>query len=382
MLSNAKIITASSFGAMFFLGVGTAVIGAASRNIGLTPQQIGLLIAVQNLGFILSVTVAGTLADTFSKTKLMFWASLILAVSFYLFYIRGVFLLNILIMAGIGIGIGGYEGVTDAMLLDIHDRRESLFITINHFFVTFGALLITVYLIYLQMDWRKSIVQSAAVVFLLALVFAFSRVPSKGAVEADLMARLRFLLHQKPVLILFVLAACAVGIELATMGILTTYLMDLRDFDQTTSKLGLVTFLSGIACGRLFLGFIVPKARLLNTIVVLFGLVALSSGALYYVHVGNGATYGALFLTGLAISVLLPLIISLAGIRYGASKGMVMGVVKLGIPAGGILVPLFLSMLSRYASFEVALLLFPAIGLCGFGLLLVSRKAFQPSPTH
>ncbi|MEE8540281.1 MAG: MFS transporter [Desulfobacterales bacterium] len=87
MLSSAKMITASSFGAMFFLGVGTAVIGAASKNIGLTPQQIGLLIAVQNLGFILSVTVAGTLADTFSKTKLMFGTSLILAVSFYLFYI-------------------------------------------------------------------------------------------------------------------------------------------------------------------------------------------------------------------------------------------------------------------------------------------------------
>ncbi len=382
MLGSAKMITASSFGAMFFLGVGTAVIGAASKNIGLTPQQIGLLIAVQNLGFILSVTVAGILADTFSKTKLMFWASLILAASFYLFYIRGAFLFNILVMAGIGIGIGGYEGVTDAMLLDIHDRRESLFITINHFFVTFGALLITVYLIFLQMDWRKSIVQSAAVVFLLALVFAFSRVPIKGTVEANLMARLRFLSHQKPVLILFVLAACAVGIELATMGILTTYLMDLRDFDQTTSKLGLVTFLSGIACGRLFLGFIVRKSRLINTIMVLFGLVALSNAALYFVRVGNGATYGALFLTGLAISVLLPLIISLAGIRYGASKGMVMGVVKLGIPAGGILVPLLFSMLSRYASFEVALLLFPAIGLCGLGLLMVSRKALQPSPPH
>jgi len=158
--------------------------------------------------------------------------------------------------------------------------------------------------------------------------------------------------------------------------------MDLRDFDQTTSKLGLITFLSGIACGRLFLGFIARKARLLNTIVFLFGLVALSSAALYFVRLGNGATYGALFLTGLAISVLFPLIISLAGIRYGASKGMVMGVVKLGIPAGGILVPLLLSMLSRFASFEVALLLFPAIGLCGLGLVLVSRKRLQPSLSH
>ena len=55
MIRNRKILTMSSFAAMFFLGVGSAIIGAASRNIGLSPDQIGLLLAIQNVGFILSV---------------------------------------------------------------------------------------------------------------------------------------------------------------------------------------------------------------------------------------------------------------------------------------------------------------------------------------
>lgn len=78
MIQNVKIITASSFLAMFFLGVGSTIIGAASKNIGLTPHQIGLLIAIQNVGFIFSVIVSGMLADRFSKTKLMFMSSFIL----------------------------------------------------------------------------------------------------------------------------------------------------------------------------------------------------------------------------------------------------------------------------------------------------------------
>ena len=35
---------------MFFLGIVIAVVGAAARNIGLEPAQIGLLVSAQNLG--------------------------------------------------------------------------------------------------------------------------------------------------------------------------------------------------------------------------------------------------------------------------------------------------------------------------------------------
>jgi hypothetical protein len=44
MTGNKNLLTMSSFTAMFLLGVGTAVIGTASRNIGLSPDQIGLLL--------------------------------------------------------------------------------------------------------------------------------------------------------------------------------------------------------------------------------------------------------------------------------------------------------------------------------------------------
>ena len=266
MIRSRNILTLSSFTAMFFLGVGSAVIGAASRNIGLSPDQIGLLLASQNIGFILAVITVGTLADSTDKARLMFAASLIIAVSFFFFYLKDAFILNLGIMLIIGVGIGGYEGAADAMLLDIHARRQSLFISVNHFFVTFGELMIVIYLIFLQMNWRQSMVQSAAAVLVLAIIFGLSRVPPRKMMTENFRKRLAFIAKQRPVLVLFLMASCAVGIELALIGMITSLLMEFYGFDQVTSKLGLVAFLAGIAAGRLVLGVLARKSQLLKYI--------------------------------------------------------------------------------------------------------------------
>ena len=374
MIRNRNILTMSSFTAMFFLGVGSAIIGAASRNIGLSPYQIGLLLATQNIGFILSVITVGTLADSTDKARLMFAASLIIAVSFFFFYLKDTFILNLGIMLIIGVGIGGYEGAADAMLLDIHARRQSLFISVNHFFVTFGELMIVIYLIFLQMNWRVSMVQSAVAVLVLAIIFGFSRVPPRKMMAENFRKRLGFIAKQRPVLVLFLMASCAVGIELALIGIITSLLMEFYGFDQVTSKLGLVAFLSGIAAGRLVLGVLARKSQLLNYIIALFALTAAVISFLLFASPGTVMAYILLIVSGATISVIFPLIIALTGLKYPDMSGMVMGIIKLGIPVGGIVVPLMLSLLVQATSFKTALVLFPLIGVVGFMLALSHRK--------
>ena len=375
MIRNRNILTMSSFAAMFFLGVGAAIIGAASRNIGLSPFQIGLLLATQNIGFIVSVITAGTLADSADKARLLFAASLITAVSFFFFYLNDSFILNLGIMLIIGVGIGGYEGAADAMLLDIHKRRESLFITVNHFFVTFGGLMIVIYLIFLQMDWRKSMVQSAVAVLVLAVIFGLSRVPPRKVVTTESFGkRLAFIGKQRPVLVLFLMASCAVGIEASLIGIITTLLMEFYGFDQVTSKLGLVAFLAGIATGRIVLGVLARESQLLKYILALFALTAIVLSFLLFASPGTVMAYILLVVSGATISVLFPLTIALAGLKYPEMSGMVMGIIKLGIPVGGIVVPLMLSLFVQAASFKAALVLFPAIGIAGFILALTHRK--------
>jgi fucose permease len=304
----------------------------------------------------------------------MFAASLIIAVSFFFFYLKDSFILNLGIMLIIGVGIGGYEGAADVMLLDIHERSESLFISVNHFFVTFGELMIVIYLIFLQMNWRESMVQSAAAVLALAIIFGLSRVPPRKVVTESLRKRLAFLGKQRPVLVLFLMASCAVGIELCLIGIITTLLMEFYGFDHVTSKLGLVAFLAGIAAGRIVLGVLARERQLLKYILALFALTSVVLSFLLFASPGTVMAYILLIVSGATISVIFPLIIALAGLKYLEMSGMVMGIIKLGIPVGGIVVPLMLSLFVQAASFKAALVLFPAIGIAGFILALTHRK--------
>jgi FHS family glucose/mannose:H+ symporter-like MFS transporter len=376
MIRNIKAITASSYLGMFFLGVGTTIVGAAARNIGLSPFQIGLMLAVQNLGFIVSVVLSGALADTHPKPRILLFGSLVLAAAFFAFYLTPQFWLNLIVMLFIGVGIGVYEGVTDAMLLDIHSSKENLHISVNHFFVTLGSIMITVYLIFLQMNWRASVIQAGLVVLGLALFFALTRLQVRLKQGEDFLQRLKLLVREKIVVVLFISTALAVGVELGTGGILTTYLMDLRGFTQTTSKIGLITFLVGVASGRLILGFIAQKEQLAQYLLVLFGGSILIYSALYLFDLG-WFTYVAIYLAGISMSALLPMMLTMAGLLYKEVAGTVLGTIKVAIPVGGILLPFFMSLVAKYVSFQASLMVFPLAFVIAFLLLFFTIRSVR-----
>lgn len=368
MIKNIKAITLATYFTMFFLGVASSLIGAAARNIGLTPYQIGLLTSIQNVGFMISVSISGALADTHEKPKILAIGSLILASSFLGFYQFELFWINLIIMLFIGIGVGTYEGVTDALLLDIHPKRAGFHISVNHFFVTFGSIIITTYLIFLQMNWRNSIQQASAVVMILAIFFTLTRVKSSKKQTVRYIKRLQILIQEKIVVVLFLATTVAVGVELGSISVLTTFLMDQHDFTQVTSKVGLLLFLAGIALGRLIIGFLTRRDRLVRNLIIMFGLAVLIYTGLYFMNLGFGI-YLIIFLAGFSLSALLPMILTLAGLNYSNSAGTVMGAIKVAIPVGGILLPLAMSIIAKNSSFQMSLIVFPTSLLIGFILL-------------
>lgn len=369
LIRNIKIITAASFVAMFFLGVGGALIGSAARDIGLTASQIGVLIAVQNLGFMLSVGVAGALADARPKPKLLLAGSLVLAFAFLTFYISPLYWVNLSIMFLFGVGMGTYEGVADALLLDLHEARAGLFINVNHFFVTFGSLLIALYLISLQMNWRVAVVQSGIGVTLLAGVFALTSLQNKPRPVSPYGDKLRILTKNKAIALLFCITALIVGAEAGSIGILTTYLAEVRGFSPVATKLGLVVFLIAVAAGRLIVGYAVKPKQILSSALALFGLAVPSSALFYFVELGS-YTYIAAILAGLTLSALLPLVLTYAGLLYEEMAGTVLGTIKIAIPLGGIVPPLIMSLIASKVSLQASLAVFPISFLLGFLLVL------------
>ena len=135
--------------------------------------------------------------------------------------------------------------------------------------------------------------------------------------------------------------------------------------------------------GRLLLGFFTPKRQITRIILTLFGVSIFIFSGLYFLDLG-AFTSGAVFLAGLSMSAILPLMLTLAGLLFKEMAGTVLGTIKVAIPIGGILVPFLLSLVSKYGSFQYSLFLFPLSLLTAFIILfsiLRSMKEFESAPS-
>ena len=271
----------------------------------------------------------------------------------------------------IGAGIGTYEGVTDAMLIDIHPKKASMHININHFFVTFGSIVITAYLIFLQTNWRNAIIQAGIIVLGLAVLFAFIKFISSNRDAEPYLERMKILTRDKLVVVFFIASALVVGIEAGTIGILTTYLMDVREFTQVTSKIGLLVFLSAMAIGRIIIGILAPQEKINQIMLTMFGCSVIVYSALFLIE-QNILIYVMIFLAGLSISALLPLMLAKAGLIYQEMAGTVLGSIKIAIPIGGIMLPFVFSLLVKNLKFELSVILFPLTLLLAFILIFAT----------
>ncbi len=269
--------------------------------------------------------------------------------------------------------MGAYEGATDALLVDLHEARAALFINVNHSFVTIGALTIALYLISLQMNWRAAVVQSGIIILALAIVFRLGSLPRRPQAQSSLREKASVLVHEPLLALLFVAAVLAVGVEVGTIGILSTFLAETRGFGPTAAKLGLVVLLAGMAAGRLTLGFLVKPKHVLRYAMVLFGLALPCFAVLFFVDVGRFTTIAAFF-AGMTLSSLLPLMLTHAGLTFRDMTGTVLGAIKIAIPVGGIVVPLLLATLTNAVSLAAALVVLPVSLFLGFLLLALAGR--------
>ncbi len=200
-----------------------------------------------------------------------------------------------------------------------------------------------------------------------------ARLKNKERPAEDYLQRIRILTRERLVVSLFIATIVVVGVEIGSIGILTTFLMDLRGFTQTTSKIGLLIFLAGIATGRLVIGLLTRRGQLSQYILGMFGFASLVFVSLYFLDLGQ-LIYASSFAAGLALSALLPLMITFAGLHYPHMSGTVIGSIKVAIPVGGILLPFLLSTLTRIASFQAALAVFPLSLLLASTLLYLEFR--------
>ena len=361
-IANRGIATGSAFLSMFFLGIGVAIVGATARAVGLSASQIGYLIAAQNVGVGIAVVVGGALSDLHPKPTILAVGLAMLGFSFAALYRSDSFAVNLGVMFIMGGGMGAVEAVTDAMLLDMHTRNESRYVTVNHFFVSIGMVGITLYLMALDLNWSASLTQVAVAMAALLALVVFLRPPGHhGAASGGQIVR--ELTADTGILLLFLAGAGAIGLGVGTTGVITTYATEVRRMSAESAQITLALFLLGMAAGRMLMGLLPRHNRPYGVAMVAACGALLGSVLVFALPLPPALLTALAFVTGLCVAPLLPLTIATAGLRYRHIAGSAMGMVKLAIPVGGIVFPGLLGLVSDVVSFKAALYLLPLCAL-------------------
>jgi fucose permease len=163
------------------------------------------------------------------------------------------------------------------------------------------------------------------------------------------------------------------------VGILTSYLAELRGATTMTASLGLVAFLGAYGVGRSVIGPMVAEGDLKRWVTIFFAAATLGMlGA--FIARPVWLVYTFIVFSGLMITNLLPLLIAMSGQWFPDAPATAMGILKLGIPVGGVVIPFLLSAATQTFSLQIGLFVFPLTALAGF-VVVTRLKPAGPAAT-
>jgi fucose permease len=309
------------FSAFFCFGVVLVLAGASqpeiAADLGLDLARSGLLVSTLAIGIGIGVVGAGPLFDRHARRPL-FVGSTLLAAAALIFVDAGIGYTRLLVhLIAIGIGIGAYDTLINALVIERYRDRAARPMTIVHAGATVGAMFgpALVGFAVAQLHWTASFrwtgyAHLALAAAALACPFPRppARLPSRPTSE-----KMRSLLF-KPALLPFAAIAFAyVGVEAAMTIFAVPYANGVLQLSPGHGRLAISAFWLGILAGRIASA---ASAKLLQPRAFI-GAGMLGAACIVAGVVSESAEVLVVFgLTGFAWGCVYPLMITLAGRQF------------------------------------------------------------------
>jgi fucose permease len=328
------------FASFFVFGVALVLVGAnqadLARDLGLDLARSGLLVSALALGIGVGVVGAGPAVDRRARRPLFVGASLLAALALLLVERHMGFERAFVHVAALGVGIGVYETLLNAVISERYQARAARPLVFVHAAATLGAVVAPPLVGWLSTegDWTASFRAAGAGHLALAAAAMAVRFPTPAGAHRP-QPPLRQVLA--PGLLPFAAIGFAyVGVEAAVTVFSVPYAVGALGLGEERGLAGISAFWLGLLGGRLALLAWRRDidARFLSG-AGLMGAVALAAA------VGSGARQVELALaaTGLSLGLVFPVMIALAAQRFPEARGTATGLVAGAGAMGGFALP-------------------------------------------
>ena len=345
-----------------------------SQRLGIGVGEMSYSFSSYFVGFI-----AGSLISSFFTRKsnrrflMIFFNFLILASIFSLTFMFNFYLVLISFLF-IGISGGFIESQVSFLMIELNRKSEGLFMNLSQVFFGVGAFagpFLFIITIKTGIDWKYAFVISAGIslinfVYLLFIdISAIERgadnksqaeiKKTAGKVNIKLIpetgepisGKVIFLLSM---LIIFFYVSTESGISIWT----PTFLRINKSFSEILSGEILSFFWLSTVAGRVLIGFLSKKIRILN--ILIFEVLA----SILFVILGiylknNGLVIMSFILSGLFLSGIWPLIVTYSGLKHPRSENFTVSFIVLAGGVGGLASPFLLGRIISRVNIFVAM---------------------------
>ena len=348
---------------------------------------------IENMGSIFSLFYGGFIIGSFLSSSIInYWGRKKTLSSFYFLLFISVlgmaFIFNypflIVVFSLIGLSGGFIESQVSSIVLEVNKKNEGLFVNLTQVFFGIGAFigpLIPTFIISKGIDWKYSYIILSLICLINFIYFLFINIPDtrlkkiRGSIKTF-----------KPVAldkgaVFFLLVFAIFFYVCAEMGLVIwfpTFLRLNKSFSSILASQVLSFFWLSFVAGRLLIGFLTKKVKILNILLVVT-ILSIPSILLGIYTENKFLIIFAFVITGLLFSGIWPLIVTLGGLRYPSKRDFVVSILVMAGGVGGLFSPwligkVFSSLNLLFALNIIYIFLFFLIALI-ISLVIIDRKS-------
>lgn len=302
-----------------------AVIPSIRGEFSVDYGQIGQLLFIALLGFLISVFIAGMVSEKYGLKRIFVFGIVVIIASTALFNFVPGFYGVIFVYFLLGIGLGCIEIGVNALGGEIFLKNKAMMMNLMHLFFGVGAMIAPKYagfFINKDISWKYSYLVTIVLTVFLLIIVLFTKFPEPKAEREDQKISFRVLAKSSKVWLITIILGLFITMESGIANWLINYLQVARSLDVISSTNYLTWFFGLFTFGRLIGGFFADKIGF-TKILIAYTLAASISliGGIFL-----GDSFLMLFsLTGFFISIMFPTMMALIMTEYKTGVGAVMG---------------------------------------------------------
>ena len=326
---------------------------------GLTVAAIGLIFPARAVGGILGNLLSGVGADRLGHTRMVWIAALALFVALTLAATVRPWLLFLSAFAAVGLAQGGISTGVNAMIADANADARARALNSLHAIYGLGAALSPLLiglLLERGLPWRWALAGTALIWLIYGLLARRLDAPQiADPMEDQPEKRVDLtMLRTGPFAALAAIAFIYNGVALSLLGWIALFMQESSGFSLFASISTVSIFYAGLTIGRFLCAAVAEAlgyARLLLLlaagIAATYPLVVLSGNPLVVMF--------GVFLTGLSLSGLFPMVMAYGSRLYPEQTGTLSGTLNVAMTLGTMVPPLWTGFLAESWGFQWAL---------------------------